>query len=147
MLCVGRVLSDKNCRGTQRGFPPCGRTYAEAEQRSQERHPLFAVWIPVLQHTLFHLHVGLSKTMSTNSSASEDSVWEGSSWTTTDCSNLKPSVMHQSLTQQYLKEVKILPITVILIFDLFWESKFICLFLVRSFMKIGILWQISRLLS
>lgn len=67
MLCVGRVLSDKNCRGTQSGFPPCGRTYAEAEQRSQERHPLFAAWIPVLQHSLLHLHVCLSKTMSTNS--------------------------------------------------------------------------------
>lgn len=46
-----------NYHGTQSGFPPCGRTYIEAEQRGHQRHPLFAVWIPVLQHSLLHLHV------------------------------------------------------------------------------------------
>lgn len=56
-LCVGRALYGKNCCGTQSGFPPCGRTHDEAEQRGHQRHPLFAVWISVLQHSLLHLHV------------------------------------------------------------------------------------------
>lgn len=55
MLCGGRVLYDKNYCGTQSGFPPCGRSYIEAEQRGHQRRPLFAVWIPALQHSLLHV--------------------------------------------------------------------------------------------